>query len=132
MLKNTVGLVTGGASGLGRAAVERFVREGAKVTLVDLPSSKGAEVAKELGESKCHFVPADVTKEDEVSYAMDATEKRFGRLDAALSCAGIGVAIKIYNKNKQNIHNLEPFLNVSISNLLTCSFSHFYQHLTFL
>ena len=48
MLKNVVGLVTGGASGLGKATVERFVREGAKVALVDLPTSKGAEVVKEI------------------------------------------------------------------------------------
>ena len=44
MLKNVVGLVTGGASGLGKATVERFVREGAKVTLVDLPTSEGQKV----------------------------------------------------------------------------------------
>lgn len=52
MLKGLVGLVTGGASGLGRATVERMVREGAKVTMCDLKSSNGASVAKELGEDK--------------------------------------------------------------------------------
>jgi 3-hydroxyacyl-CoA dehydrogenase/3-hydroxy-2-methylbutyryl-CoA dehydrogenase len=61
MLKGLVAIVTGGASGLGRGTVERFVREGAKVTLIDLPTSKGSEVAKELGKD-CVFVPADVTK----------------------------------------------------------------------
>ena len=44
MLKNVVGLVTGGASGLGRATVERIVREGGRVTLCDIPSSAGAKV----------------------------------------------------------------------------------------
>ena len=58
MLKNVVGLVTGGASGLGKATVERFVREGAKVALVDLKASKGAEVVKEIGSDNCIFVPA--------------------------------------------------------------------------
>ena len=50
MLKNVVGLVTGGASGLGKATVERFIREGAKVTLVDLPSSEGQKVARFSGQ----------------------------------------------------------------------------------
>ncbi len=59
MLKGVVGLVTGGASGLGRATVERFVREGARVTLVDLPTSKGNEVAASLGADKCIYAPGE-------------------------------------------------------------------------
>jgi len=57
MLKGVVGLVTGGASGLGRATVERFVREGAKVTLIDLPTSKGKDVAESLGPQNCIYAP---------------------------------------------------------------------------
>jgi len=49
MLRGTVALVTGGASGLGRATVERFIKEGAKVAMLDLPTSKGDEAAKEIG-----------------------------------------------------------------------------------
>lgn len=53
-------MVTGGASGLGRGAVDRLVREGAKVVIADLPSSKGQEAANELGADKAMFVPLDV------------------------------------------------------------------------
>ncbi len=53
-------IVTGGASGLGRATVERFVQQGARVVICDLPQSQGADVAKELGEN-CHFQPTDVS-----------------------------------------------------------------------
>lgn len=53
-------LVTGGASGLGRATVERLVEQGARVVLLDLPSSSGVQLAKELGE-RCAFAPADVS-----------------------------------------------------------------------
>ena len=51
--------MTGGASGLGRATVERFLGAGARVVLCDLPTSDGAEVASTDGDN-CLFVPTDV------------------------------------------------------------------------
>lgn len=112
MLKGVVGLVTGGASGLGRATVERFVREGARVTLADLPTSDGAAIAAALGTDKCIFAPVDVTSAADVNAALDATKASFGRLDAAVNCAGIGVAFKTYNFNKNKAHQLEDFERV--------------------
>ncbi len=111
MLKNVVGLVTGGASGLGKATVERIVREGGRVTLCDLPSSAGADLAKALG-SNCVFAPTDITKVSDVEEALALTKKSFGRLDAAVNCAGIGVAFKTYNFNKNLPHNLDDFAKV--------------------
>ena len=64
-----VSLVTGGASGLGRATAERFVRGGAKVVIYDLPKSGGDEVAKKLGSSAV-FVPGDVCINLEVILAI--------------------------------------------------------------
>jgi len=58
-MKGLVGIVTGAASGLGRATAERFVREGAKIVLCDLPQSAGQEVADQLGDSAV-FSPTDV------------------------------------------------------------------------
>ena len=52
-------LVTGGASGLGLASAKKLLAAGAAVTLVDLPTSAGALMARELGE-RCRFAPADV------------------------------------------------------------------------
>jgi len=60
-LKGLVGVVTGAASGLGRATAERFVREGAKIVLCDLPKSNGQEVADQLG-SNAIFSPTDVSE----------------------------------------------------------------------
>lgn len=54
-----VGLVTGGASGLGRATAERLVQQGGSAVLLDLPKSDGESVAKSLGD-RCVFAPADV------------------------------------------------------------------------
>lgn len=52
--------MTGAASGLGRATAERFVQQGAKVILCDLPSSSGQDVANSLGDN-CIFAPTDVS-----------------------------------------------------------------------
>ena len=60
ILPRVVALVTGGASGLGRSTAARLVRQGAAVVIADLPSSKGLEVAKEIGE-KATFVATDVS-----------------------------------------------------------------------
>lgn len=114
-LKGLVGLVTGGASGLGRGTVERMVRRGARVVLLDLPSSSGEEVAKSLGDD-CKFSPADVTSAEDVGKAVDLAVSSFGRLDVAVNCAGIGIAVKTYNFNKDRAHPLDAFQNVLVVN----------------
>jgi 3-hydroxyacyl-CoA dehydrogenase/3-hydroxy-2-methylbutyryl-CoA dehydrogenase len=58
-LASRIAIVTGGASGLGRATATRLVQLGARVVICDLPSSDGVSVARELGPS-CHFSPTDV------------------------------------------------------------------------
>lgn len=115
MLKNVVCLVTGGASGLGRASVERLSRQGGRVVLADLSSSKGSEVAKELGDSVI-FVPVDVTSEKDVSTAVSTAKDKFGRLDLAINCAGTATAVKTYNFNKNLPHRLEDFTRVIMVN----------------
>ena len=76
MLKGVVGLVTGGASGLGRATVERIVREGGKVTMCDLPSSQGTAVASAINSPNCIFVPTDITNSQDVENALAETKVR--------------------------------------------------------
>ena len=104
-------LVTGGASGLGRATVERFARAGSKVLLCDLQTSQGSNVAKEIGENVI-FVPLDVTSEKDVTAALEIAKTKFGRLDVAVNCAGISVAYKTFNFNKSLAHELEDFSRV--------------------
>lgn len=58
-LSNRVAIITGAASGLGKATAQRFIKNGARVILCDLPSSDGVNVARELG-TNCHFSPTDV------------------------------------------------------------------------
>lgn len=118
MLKNAVTLVTGGASGLGRATVERLVQQGSKVVICDLPNSKGSELSKSIGESNTLFCPVDVTSESDVQAALDATKKQFGKLDSVVNCAGIAVAFKTYNFNKKLPHKLEDFAKVINVNVI--------------
>ena len=63
MLSNKIALVTGAASGLGRATAERFLRKGANVIFCDLPSSGGKEIVEKLGPCAI-FVPSDVNIND--------------------------------------------------------------------
>ncbi|KAG4065185.1 hypothetical protein HA402_007582 [Bradysia odoriphaga] len=111
MLKRAVALVTGGASGLGRATVNRFVRSGTKVVLCDLPTSTGQSIAKHLGGDNVIFVPTDVTSEEDVTAALETTKSKFGRLDVCVNCAGTAVAFKTYNFNKKCPHTVEDFAN---------------------
>lgn len=91
-VEDTVALVTGGASGLGLATVRRLAKAGARVVLLDLPTSAGAEVAAELG-AAARFVPGDVTSEQDVTGAVDAATE-LGPLRITVNCAGLGVAAK--------------------------------------
>ncbi len=90
-------LITGGASGLGRATAERIRAAGGNVVLLDLAKSPGADVAATLGEGAL-FAPGDVTSADDVSAALEAAVKRFGGLQGLVNCAGIGTADKTFGK----------------------------------
>lgn len=90
-------VVTGGASGLGLATAHRLVKAGAKVVLLDLESSRGADAAAELG-GDARFVPGDVRTEDGVAPALDAAQE-LGPLRAVVHCAGRGHAMRILQKD---------------------------------
>ncbi|MFC0533984.1 SDR family NAD(P)-dependent oxidoreductase [Phytohabitans kaempferiae] len=92
---NTV--VTGGASGLGLATARRLTEAGGLVTIVDLPTSDGALVAKELG-GRASFAAADVTDPAQVSAALDVAEQR-GGLRAVVHCAGGGRRMRVLEKD---------------------------------
>jgi NAD(P)-dependent dehydrogenase (short-subunit alcohol dehydrogenase family) len=86
-------LVTGGASGLGRATAEALTSRGASVTILDLPSSPGAAVAKNLPGSR--FVPGDVASEQDVERAVEAA----GDLRLLVCCAGVGTPGRILGRS---------------------------------
>ncbi|KAF8652181.1 hypothetical protein HU200_009807 [Digitaria exilis] len=88
-LEGKIALITGGASGLGKAAAHEFIQEGAAaVVIADINTKLGLAAAEELG-PQAHFVPCDVTVEATVAEAVDATVARHGRLDVMLNSAGV-------------------------------------------
>jgi NAD(P)-dependent dehydrogenase (short-subunit alcohol dehydrogenase family) len=87
-IADRVAIVTGGASGIGRATVELFAKEGAKVVIGDLPNSEGEQVAKSVGGL---FVPTDVRDPKAVEKLVQAACDRLGGLDIMFNNAGIGV-----------------------------------------
>ncbi len=113
-IADTVALVTGGASGLGQATVRALHGAGAKVVIVDLPSSQGETVAKELGDGVV-FAATDVTSEEPVTAALDKAAE-LGTLRIAVNCAGIGNAIKTVGK--QGAFPLADFTKVVNVNLI--------------
>jgi NAD(P)-dependent dehydrogenase (short-subunit alcohol dehydrogenase family) len=84
-------LVTGGASGLGRATAALLARSGASVVIADLPSSPGEQTAGELG---ARFVATDVTDENQVQAAVDAVDG----LRIAVNCAGLGTPGRVVGR----------------------------------
>jgi NAD(P)-dependent dehydrogenase (short-subunit alcohol dehydrogenase family) len=89
-LKDRTALVTGAASGIGRACATRFAREGARVALVDIDRDRGQEVAAELSrEGDVVFFACDVGFKDQVDPTVAAALQRFGHIDILLSNAGI-------------------------------------------
>lgn len=112
MLKGLSVIVTGGASGLGRATVERFCRQGAHVTMVDLKTSDGGNVVEEIGSSNVKFVPTDITNSDDVANAIKVTLENNKKLDVLINCAGIAKAYKVYNFRTDLPHKQDDFEQV--------------------
>jgi len=83
-------IVTGGAQGIGRAIVERFLASGARVAVWDCNQPLAEQVALELGQPEAlHVVPVDVTDYSATEQAAKATRDHFGRLDILVANAGI-------------------------------------------
>lgn len=96
-LQGKTAVVTGGASGLGRAVVEAFAKSGARVAVIDLPKEANEKAAKEID---ALFTPADVSSADQVKQALATTQERFGAIHVAVNCAGIAFALKTLQKGK--------------------------------
>jgi NAD(P)-dependent dehydrogenase (short-subunit alcohol dehydrogenase family) len=113
-IKESVVLVTGGASGLGEACTRELVKAGAKVSILDFADDQGKAVASELG-AEALFCRTDVTDEKSVQDAVDKTVQTFGALHVAVNCAGVGTPAKVIGK--EGLMGMDHFNRVVAINL---------------
>lgn len=90
-IKGSVALVTGGGNGIGEAVVKHFIKNGAKVAVVDMVQKNIDKVLKDVKEmgGEAIGIQANVTSEAETAKFIKATLEAFGKLNIAVSCAGI-------------------------------------------
>ena len=97
-MKDKICIVTGSASGIGKAIARRYVQDGAKVAIADLDLEKAEETAKELtemGPGEAMGVKMDVTDEKAVNEGTDKVAEAWGGIDVLVSNAGIQIVHKI-------------------------------------
>ena len=113
-VKNSVAVVTGGASGLGEATVRRLVAQGGKAAIFDLAEEGGKRLAAELGEGVI-FVNTNVVDGESVQKAVNETVEKLGSIQIVVNCAGIGVAEKVLGKKgPMPLENFNRVLQVNL------------------
>jgi 3-hydroxyacyl-CoA dehydrogenase/3-hydroxy-2-methylbutyryl-CoA dehydrogenase len=114
VIKDSVAVVSGGASGLGEACVRNLAGKGARVAIFDIQDEKGEQLAKELGSSVL-YTHVDVTSEESVAAGMDKAAKAFGAVHIAISCAGSAPSKKVLTR--EGPHPIDLFNRVVQLNL---------------
>ena len=113
--QNNTALVTGGASGLGGATARLLHSQGANVVVVDVNEQVGMQLVSDLGD-RAVFVRADVSKEEDIQQAVNLAGEKFGGLQFAINCAGIGTAGRVLGK--EGPMGLDTFRKVIEVNLI--------------
>ena len=111
-IKNSVFLVTGGASGLGAATARMAAEGGGKVVIADLQPETGEKLARELNG---RFIKCDVTSEADASAAVALALKEFGGLHVLVNCAGIAHAERTLGKEApHDLGRFQKVVNVNV------------------
>ncbi len=117
-LAGKVAAITGGAGGIGGAAVRRFLEEGAKVAFCDTNAEKGEAFEKALATEDAFFMPVDVSSEEQTRGFIDAAVSRFGRLDVLVNNA----AIRNYEDvTEASAESWNTLLGVNLMGFVNCS-----------
>jgi len=113
--ENRVALVTGGTSGIGKAAALALATAGAKVVVAGRRENEGREVVEAIGKlgGKALFVKTDVSSEADVKALVDKTTATFGRLDFAFNNAGVEGALNLPT-DQQTEENYRTVFNINV------------------
>lgn len=117
-LSGKVALITGGASGIGRACAVRYAEEGADIVIADRDAGRGQAVVEELrstANSRAVFVEVDVTDEASVEALVDGAMAEFGRIDTVLAGAGVSSANYVSGSPRTEDVPARDLLSVSVA-----------------
>src|SRR5688500_6284078 len=111
-LQGKVALVTGGASGIGAATVRLLASEGVSVAFADRNESAGLFLASELSQARreCHFISAELTKEEGCARAVTKTLEAFGALDILINNAGVNDGVGLEQSPVEFMSSLQKNL----------------------
>jgi NAD(P)-dependent dehydrogenase (short-subunit alcohol dehydrogenase family) len=114
-------LISGGASGLGRAVATQVIGAGGAAVLFDLNPEQGAAAAIELG-ARAHFIAGDVTDESSIEAATALSRERLGGIDLAVNCAGIGPAARLIGRSgPMSAAFFRRMIEINLVGTLLCS-----------
>ena len=118
--QNKVVVITGGAAGIGKAAVEKFTREGAAVAIWDVNEVQGKELELLILNEGfvARFMKVNTAKYEEVEHATAAVLKQFGKIDVLINNAGI---TRDANLQKMTIENWQQVLDVNLTGVFNCT-----------
>jgi NAD(P)-dependent dehydrogenase (short-subunit alcohol dehydrogenase family) len=97
-IQDKVIVITGGASGLGLATTRFMLDKGARVAIFDMNAEAAEKAMAELDRERCLFVATDVSNEESVQKAVDATVGRFGAVHVCINCAALPTPCKVLGK----------------------------------
>lgn len=123
-LKDKVCMITGGASGIGKATAERFAEEGAKVVICDMAEEAGQKTAAELG---VDFYPVNVSNRQEVQMWVDSVVEKYGRVDVLINNAGVlrdGLFVKVKDGEligQMSEENFDLVIAVNLKGVFNCA-----------
>lgn len=120
-LEGKVAIITGGASGIGKATAHLFAEHGARaVVIADIQDTLGQNVAKSIG-AQCTYMHCDVSDEDQVKAMIDSTVKTFGKLDIMFSNAGVlGTSIANQTILDLDLHVSDQLFAVNTRGMAAC------------
>lgn len=117
-LANQVAIITGGANGIGKATVTRFLKEGAKVVIADFDEIAGQQLAQSFHSEAVYFIQVDVSNRDSVEKLVNETISHFGTVDILINNAGI---TRDATLQKMTEADFQAVLNVNLTGVFHCT-----------